>query len=154
MAVIEALLGDEVGFAQASDAVGFRRGGFLLLDGADGGEEGFEVGVKVVRVDAKVPVKEEEELFLHEVDFGEGEAEGFVAFDRSVARPVLVLGGGVVEVLGGEDEGGEEDAVDGATHAFGDWGKALLQAGEIDKGAHQGGDLDMGAVDQGLNEDL
>lgn len=67
---------------------------------------------------------------------------------------MLVLGGGVVEILSGEDERGEENAVDGATHAFGDGGQTLLQAGEIDERAHQGGDLDMRPVDQGLDENL
>lgn len=126
MAVVKTLLRDEVGFAEAGETIGFRGCGFLGLVGADGCEEGFQVGVEVLGVDSQVPVEEEEELFFHEVDFGEGEAEGVIAFDGGVAGPVFVFGGGVVEILGGKDEGGQEDAVDGARHAFGDGGEAFL----------------------------
>ena len=53
-----------------------------------------------------------------------------------VAGPVFVFGGGVVEVLGGEDERREEDAVHGAGHALGDGGEPGLQSGEVDEGGH------------------
>lgn len=75
-------------------------------------------------------------MLFHEIDFGEGKAEGVVALDRGVASPVLVLGRGVVQVFGGEDEGGKEDAVNSAAHTFGHRGQALLQAREVDEGAH------------------
>lgn len=65
MAVVEALLSDEVRFTEAGETVGFRGRGFLLLVGADGAKEGLEVGVEVIGIDAEVPVEEEEELFLH-----------------------------------------------------------------------------------------
>ena len=93
-------------------------GAFLQL-GADGAEEGLEVGVEVLRGDAEVPVEEEEELLFHQVDLGEGEAEAVVSSHGGVSGPVFVLGGGVVEVLRGEDERGEEDSVHGAPHALG-----------------------------------
>jgi hypothetical protein len=80
--------------------------------------------VEVIIVDAEIPVEQEEELLLHEVDFSDGEAKVLVAADSAVAGPVLVLGRGVIEVLSRKDEGGEEDAVDGAAHALGDRRKA------------------------------
>ena len=49
---------------------------------------------------------------------------------------MFVFGRGVIEVFGGEDERGEEDPVDGTTHAFCYWGEALLEAREVDEGAH------------------
>ena len=104
--------------------------------GADGGEEGVEGLVEILGPDADVPFEEVEELFFHEVDFGGGEAPGRVGGDGGVAGPVFVFGGGVVEVFGGEDEGGEEDAVHGAGHALGDWGEPGLQPGEVDEGGH------------------
>ena len=48
--------------------------------------------VEIVRVDAEVPVEEEEQLLLHEVDLSDGEAEVVVAANRGVLCPVLVLG--------------------------------------------------------------
>ena len=74
--------------------------------------------VQVLRLYPQVPVQQEEKLLFHQVDFGHGKAKAFIAFHSGVPRPVLVLGRGVVEVLGGEDEAGEEDAVDGAAHAL------------------------------------
>ena len=79
------------------------------------------MGVEVFRGDPEIPVEKVEELFLHEVDFGDGEAEVFVSSYSGVPSPVLVLWRGVVEVLCGEDERGEEDAVDCTSHAFGYW---------------------------------
>lgn len=111
----------------------------LLLAG-DGGpdrvEEVGEGGVEVVLGDAEVPVEEEEELFLHEVDLLElEEAHG-------VGAPVLVLRGRVVQVLGAEDEGGEEDAVAGAGHALGHGRQPVPQPIEVDHGRHEGRRLD------------
>jgi hypothetical protein len=71
---------------------------------AVGEEEGLEVLEEILFLDAEIPVEQEEELAFHEVDFGKGEAEAFEAFDDGVAGPMLVLGAGVVEVLGGENE--------------------------------------------------
>lgn len=75
--------------------------------------------VEVFKVDSEIPVEKEEELFFHEIYFGDGEAEVGEAPHAGVARPVLVLRRAVVEVLCGEDERGQEDSVDGAAHAFG-----------------------------------
>lgn len=125
-----------------------------LLPDADRVEEGLEVGVEVVLCDAEVPVEEVEELLLHEVDLVVGEAEALVAADGGVAGPVLVLWRRVVEVLCGEDEGGEEDAVDGAAHALCNGRQALLEAREVDERGHEGGDLDVRLLDERSDESL
>lgn len=100
--------------------------GLAGLPGADGRQEGLEVGVEIGLCDAQIPAEQVQELLLHQVDFGQAEAEAVVAADSGVAGPVLVLRGGVVKVLGGENEGSEEDTVDGAAHALCDWWEALL----------------------------
>ena len=56
--------------------------------------------VEVLRVDAEIPVKEEQQLLLHKVDLCDGESKVLVAADSAVPGPVLVLGRGVIEVLG------------------------------------------------------
>lgn len=78
--------------------------GLAGLVDTDGSQEGFEVGVEILGVDAKVPVKEEKELLLHEVDFGDGETKVLIPANSSVPGPVLVLGRRVVEVLCRKDE--------------------------------------------------
>ena len=113
------------------------------LPDADGSQKGLEVVVEILGVDAQVPVQEEEKLLLHEVDLGDGEAKVFVATDSTVPSPVLVLGRRVVEVLRGKDERGQEDAVHSAPHTLRDRREARLEPAEVDKGTHQGGDLDM-----------
>lgn len=128
--------------------------GFLGLPAADGGEEGLEVVEEVGLANVEVPVEKAEELLLHEVDFGDAEAEVVVAADGSVAGPVLVLGGGVVEVLGGEDEGGEENAVDGAAHSLCHRRQTLGQPVEVDQRGHEGGDLNVRASNQCADEEL
>lgn len=62
------------------------------LPDTDGCKEGLKVVVKVLGVNAEVPVKKEEQLLLHEVDLGDGEAEVVVTANSAVASPVLVLG--------------------------------------------------------------
>lgn len=94
--------------------------GLFLLE-ADGCEKGLKVGEEILICDSQIPVKEEEELLFHKVNFCDGEAEAFEAFHRRIASPVFVLGRAVIQVLGRENERGEEDAVDGAAHSFGDW---------------------------------
>ena len=121
---------------------------------ADRAQEWLEVVEEVVLRDAGLPVEEEQQLALHEVDLREGEAEAVVALDGRVAGPVLVLGTGVVEILGGEDEGCEEDPVDGAAHALGDWGEPSAQAVQIDEGGHEGGHLDLRAGDERGDEEF
>lgn len=66
----------------------------------------------LIFVDSQVVVEQVEQLLLHQVDFGLRE-------HLRVAAPVLVLGGRVVEVLGSDDEGGEEDSVSSARHTLG-----------------------------------
>lgn len=57
-------------------------------------------------------------MLFHQVDFGDGEAEVWVATDGCVTCPVLVLRRAVVEVLGREDERSEEYTMDCASHAL------------------------------------
>lgn len=68
--------------------------------------------------------------------------------DAGVACPVLVLRRAIVEVLGGEDEGCQEDAVGGAAQALCFGLKSGLEAVEVDQSGHQGGDLDIGFPDE------
>lgn len=51
------------------------------LPDTDGCQEWFEMVAEILRVDAKVPVEEEKQLLLHEVDFSDREAEALVAAD-------------------------------------------------------------------------
>lgn len=110
---------------------------------ANGGQEWLEVGVEILRIDAEVPVKQEKELLLHEVDFGDGEPKVLETPDSGVPRPVLVLGRRVVEVLRRKDERGQEDPVNSTSHALGNRGQANLQPREIYERGHEGRDLDM-----------
>ena len=57
---------------------------------------------------------------------------------------MLVLWRAVVEILGGENESGEEDAVGGASQTTSHGLKLSLEAGEIDKSRHESGNLDVG----------
>lgn len=91
----------------------------LFLLKADRSEERLKVGEEILICDSQIPVKEEEELLFHQVNFCDGEAEAVEAFHRRIPSPVFVLGRAVIQVLGREDERGEEDAVDSATHSFG-----------------------------------
>ena len=68
---------------------------------------------------SQIPVKEEEKLLFHQVHFCNGEAEILEAFHRRIPSPVFILGGAVIQVLGRKNERCEEDAVDRATHSFG-----------------------------------
>ena len=99
---------------------GFSLQFILLLETvANGCQERLQEGEKILLGDSRLPIQEEEQLTLHEVYLGEGEAEAVEPLDGRVPGPVLVLGTGVVEVLGCEDEGSQEDSVDGAAHALG-----------------------------------
>ena len=126
--------------------------GLAGLPDTDGGKEGLKVVVKVLGVDAEVPVEKEEKLLLHEVDLSDGETEVVEAADSAVASPVLVLGRGVVEVLGSQDEGSKENAVGGALHALGNRRKTRPEAGEVDQAGHQSRDLDVRTLDEGCDE--
>lgn len=87
--------------------------GFFLQVGLDWVQESLpgmdELGV----VDLDVPVEKHQQLSFHQVDVFSSEKP------VGVLGPVLVLWGGVVEVLGGDDEAGEEDSVSGARQALG-----------------------------------
>lgn len=108
--------------------------------------------VKILGVDAEVPVEEKQKLLLHEVDLSNGETEVVVAAYSAVASPVLVLWGRVVEVLGCKDERSKEDAVGGAFHALGDRREARPEARKVDQACHQSGNLDVRTLDKGCDE--
>jgi hypothetical protein len=91
--------------------------------------------------DAEVKVEEGEELLLHEVHLADGE-------DGRMGGPVLVLRRLVVQVLGCNDECGQEDTMASAVHALGSNGELVLEALEVDKGGQQGRGLDIGVKDQ------
>lgn len=59
----------------------------------------------------KVIVQEHEQLLLHKVDLRQREEPG-------VLLPVHVLGRAIIEILGGANEHGKEDAVPSALHAW------------------------------------
>lgn len=130
----------------ASQTLDATQGALVLGDNllADGRQEDVQLAVEVVLGDAELPLEKHEELLLHQVDLGLGElkvwgaevalacAAGALAAaggdaarsvgvvpDLGVLGPVLVLWRGVVEVLGGEDESSQEDAVGGAAQALG-----------------------------------
>jgi hypothetical protein len=125
----------------------------VMLD-TDGSKEWLEMFVEVLVADAEVPVEEEEELLLHEVDLSDREAEVVVAADERIPGPVLVLWGAVVQVLCSKDERGQEDSVSCAAHALCDLGESLAQTVQVDERGHEGWDLDMRAVDDAGNEDI
>lgn len=93
----------------------------LLLLKADGSEEGLQVGEKILVCDSQIPVQEEEELLFHEVNFCDREAETLEAFHRRIPSPVFIFGRAVIQIFGRKDERGEKNAMDSATHSFGDW---------------------------------
>ena len=97
----------------------FELGLFLLK--ANGSEEGLKVGKEILIRYSQIPFKEAEKLFFHQINFCVGEAETLEAFHRRIPRPVFILWGAVIQVLGRKDERCEEDAVDRATHSFGNW---------------------------------
>lgn len=94
--------------------------GLANLVVANGSEERLQVEVEVILVDAKIPIEEEEKLLLHEVDLGEGKSKVLVAANGAVASPMLVLRRRVIQVLRSQDQGCEEDSVNGAAHTLGD----------------------------------
>lgn len=81
--------------------------------------------------DAEIPVEQEQKLLLHQVHLLELEET------HGVGAPVLVLWRRVVEVLGREDEGREEDSVAGAGHALRDGRQLVLQPVEVDHRRHE-----------------
>jgi hypothetical protein len=92
---------------------------FLLHAMTDRSEERLQISQKVLLGDTSLPIQQEEQLTFHQVDLGQREAKSFESLHSGVPSPVLVLGARVIQVLGGEDERGEEDPVDCASHALG-----------------------------------
>lgn len=62
----------------------------------------------------------------------------------SVVGPVLVLRRRIVEVLGGQNERGQEDAVSCASETTGEWLKFCLQTSKVDQSRHESRDLNIG----------
>ena len=93
----------------------------LFLLKTYGSEEGLKVVEEILVGYSQIPVEEEEKLLFHKVNFGDRETETLVAFHRRIPSPVFILRGAVIQVLGRQDERSEENAVDCATHPFGDW---------------------------------
>jgi hypothetical protein len=69
-------------------------------------------------------------LLLHQGDFSKRE-------DGSVTRPVLVLGTRIVEVLCSDDEGGKEDSMAGAIHAWMDQRRQASATGRRGGGSEE-----------------
>ena len=65
---------------------------------------------------------------------------------------MLVLWRRIVKELCRENQGGEKDAMDGASESFGNWWKFLLQSVEVDEAGHQRRYLHVGFADQGCDE--
>lgn len=118
-----------------------------LGTGLNTAEEGSKVNHELVLLDSEVVVEQIEKLLLHEIDLGLREESGVVS-------PVLVLGRRVVEVLGGDDEGSEEDTVTSAVHALGNARQPRPQALQVNKGAEEGGHLNVGPLDEQSDEGL
>ena len=112
-------------------------------------KEEVKFAVQVLLRNSKIPLKEEEELLLHGVDFLAVEAELIVLGGHvSVVCPVLVLGRAVIEILGGQDERGEEDAMSSASDAASLGLQTRLEAVEVDQTRHESRDLDIRGDDQ------
>lgn len=110
--------------------------------------------VEIVLSNSEVPIKQPEKLLLHEIDFRQAEAKIVEATNACISSPVLVLWRGIVQVLGSEDQRGEEDAVRCALHSFGDRRQTLLQSTEIDKRGHQRRNLYVRLLNKGVDEEL
>lgn len=88
----------------------------LINLAAKGLKEVVELAVEVLFSDAKVPLEQEEKLLLHQVDLSTAEAKiVHLSVDVRVVGPVFVFGRAVIEILGSENERGEEDAVGGTS---------------------------------------
>jgi hypothetical protein len=103
----------------------------LLHAVTDRGQEGLQVSQEVLLCDTSLPIQEEEQLTLHQVHLGQREAKSLESLHSGVPSPMLVLGARVVQVLGSEDERGEEDPVDSASHALGNRWKAGPKAAQV-----------------------
>lgn len=83
-------------------------------------QERLQMREQFILRNTSLPIKQEEQLPLHKVHFGEREPEPIIPLDDRIPCPVLVLGTRVVEVLRSQDQTGQEDTVHGAAHALGD----------------------------------
>lgn len=127
---------------------------------ADGLEENIKLAVKILLLNPQIPAEQAKQLPLHLVDLCSAEREvgndaatvigddGYIC----VPGPVLVLGRAVVQVLSGQNQSGQEDAMRSATAASGVRLQASLESGEVDQGRHQSGDLDVGTDYQASDE--
>lgn len=133
-------------------------GSAILGDGlTDWQEERLELKLKLLQTEVEVVSQETKELLLHKVDFGPGKAKlgevlVWCGLDMGIACPVAVFWRRIVHVLGGDDQAGEEDAVCGALQALGNWWELLAKALEVEECGHEGGDLDVGLLDERADE--
>lgn len=133
-------------------------GSAILGDGlTDRQEEGLELKLKLLQTEVEVVSQETKELLLHKVDFGLRKAKlrevlVWCGLDMGITCPVAILWRRVVHVLGGNDQAGEKDAVGGALQALGNWRELLAKAFEVKECGHEGGDLDIGLLDQRPDE--
>ena len=125
-----------------------------LVPTTDRNQQGLEMQQEILLRDTGLPIHQEQQLPLHEVHFRHREPKPTIPLDGGIPGPVLVLGTGVVEVLRGQDQAGQEDAMNGAAHALGDGGQTGAQTSQIDQGGHERGCLHLGASDERCNEDF
>lgn len=129
--------------------------GFLLLDfhvETDRSEERLEMLQQVLLGHPSVEVQEIQELPLHQIHLGQSESKAIESLDRCISCPMFVLRARIVQVLSREDQGSQEDAVNGASHAFGHGGESGAEAGQVDQGGHQCRHLDGRSVHKGGDE--
>lgn len=110
--------------------------------------------VEIVLGHPEIPIEKAEELFFHEIDFGQIEAEAIVTLHAGITRPVLVLWRRIVQILRRQDERGEKYSVGGTLHAFRRGGEAMLQPTEVHQGRHQRRHLHVRAFDKSADEEL
>lgn len=72
---------------------------------------------------SQIKVEKEQKLTLHQANLLQRK-------DGSVASPVLVLGRRIIQVFGGDDEGGEEHTMPCRLHAMGNLGQTSAQTFE------------------------
>lgn len=85
------------------------------------------------------------------------ESEDAGRVERSARRSLFGRSGEkrlTIQVLGGDDEAGDEYTVTSAVHALGDLGQAVLETVEDHESAHEGGHLHVGLVDEDGDERL
>jgi hypothetical protein len=112
---------------------------FLTLEfelQTDRSKEGFKVVEEIFLSHSQVEVEEEKELSFHQVDFCQAEAKALITLHACIPGPVLVLWARVIQIFGRQDKRGQENAVDGAAHALGNWWESGSKSLEVHKRCH------------------